>query len=137
MNSTPLWAVVLVAILGVIGSVVGSRYISRSTVKAAEVDADADAYVRAQQIYKAGQEELEARVKRISEDLNATRAETAEAKAEIRILRGSVSQYEARVLQLQEVLRMHGIPVPPWPFIAGEVVPDPNQPARITPTEET
>lgn len=119
------WVATALAVLGVLGSIIGARYTSKSTVKAAAVSAEEGAFVRAQGIYEAGQGEMEARIERVTSDLTATRVEVG-------LLRSSVSQYEARVLQLQEVLRLHGIPVPPWPVMAGPGSVDPNQPPRIT-----
>ncbi len=120
------------SVVTVLGSFLAARVAGRSTVRAAKVSADEGAFTRAKDIYAASIQELEDRVTRIDTDLKA-------ARAEVRTLRRSVSQYEGRVIQLQEVLRMHQIEVPAWTLLPSDAgllpgsIPDPNQPPVTDP----
>lgn len=139
-------------------------------MKAAKTSADEGAFIRAKDIYEGGIKEQDERIDRIVADLKETREgldraradlsstaaqlgetvrELAETRAELRAarqeistLRRSVSQYEGRVIQLTEVLRLHQIEVPPWTLNPSDYgilpgsIPDPNQPARVALDED-
>lgn len=155
------WGTILAAAVTILGSWLVSRTTGRATVKAAALAStaattvaaaavDAEAYGRAKDIYDGSIDELNERLQRIVTDLDATRtqlgatvrelAETrqdlAAARQEISTLRRSVSQYEGRVIQLTEVLRLHNIDVPPWTLNPSDYgmlpgsIPDPGQPDR-------
>ena len=132
--------------LTLVGAYLAAKVAGKSTVNAAKVSADEGAFVRATEIYEKGQEEFEGRLNRLRDDLTAaladlaqTKRDLADARAEIRTLRRSVSQYEGRVIQLTEVLRLHDITVPPWTLnpsdygiLPGSLPEDPNQPPHTT-----
>ena len=135
------------AVLTLVGAYLAAKVAGRATVNAAKVSADEGAFVRATEIYEKGQEEFEGRLNRLRDDLTAaladlaqTKKDLADARAEIRTLRRSVSQYEGRVIQLTEVLRLHDITVPPWTLNPSDYgmlpgsLPDPNQPPQTTET---
>jgi hypothetical protein len=150
------WGAAVIAIIGLAGSIGGARFAGRSAVHAAKVSADEGAFIRATNIYEAGQKEFEERIERIAADLKDTRKQLGEtvrelaetrqelkaARAEIGTLRRSVSQYEGRVIQLEVVLRMHDIEVPPWTLMPSDMgllpgsIPDPNQPAFTQPGDD-
>lgn len=147
-----LWGTIVAGCLTVLGSYLVARTTGRTTLKAAETAADEGAFVRAKDIFEAGIDEQAARIDRIAADLASTRAQLGEtvrelaetrkdlraAREEISTLRRSVSQYEGRVIQLTEVLRLHNIDVPPWTLNPSDYgmlpgsIPDPNEPERTS-----
>lgn len=151
-QSQQVWFTVIGLALTALASVLAARITSKSTAQAAKTTADEGAFIRAKEIFEAGIDEQGERIDRIAADLADTRAQLGEtvrelgdtradlraARDEIKILRQSVSQYEGRVIQLTEVLRLHDIDVPPWTLNPSDYgmlpgsIPDPNQPPRIT-----
>lgn len=149
MNSTPWWVTLIASIVTVLGAGVAAKIAGKSSVKAAKTTADEGAFIRAKDIFEAGLDEQGERIDRIVGDLKDTREQLGEtireladtrrelrlAREEISTLRRSVSQYEGRVIQLTEVLRLHNIDVPPWTLNPSDYgmlpgsIPDPNQPA--------
>jgi septal ring factor EnvC (AmiA/AmiB activator) len=161
------WLAITIAIIGLIGSIGGARLANRGPIRAAKISADETAFIRATEIYDAGQQEFKERVDRLRADfddrlgrvkadlldtstqlgetvreLAETRQELKAARAEIGTLRRSGSQYEGRVIQLEVVLRMHDIEVPPWTLMPSDMgllpgsIPDPNQPAFTQPGDD-
>lgn len=154
-----LWVNIVGFLITIGGSVVVGLLTRNATMKAAQTSADEGAFIRAKEIYSGALDEQDERIARIVEDLKTTRddlaatrtqlgetvlelADTrkdlAAARQEISTLRRSVSQYEGRVIQLTEVLRLHKIDVPPWTLNPSDYgilpgsIPDPNQPARTS-----
>lgn len=155
------WQSILLAIATIVGAVLAARITGRATQKAAKTSADEDAFVRAKEIYESAINTQDERIEAIVADLELMKAELASAKEslktyadrldrtntelrtsreEVSTLRRSVSQYEGRVIQLTEVLRLHNIDVPPWTLNPSDYgmlpgsIPDPGQPER---THET
>jgi hypothetical protein len=147
-----LWGTLIAGALTVLGSYLVARTTGRTTIKAAETAADEGAFLRAKEIYDGAIDQQDERINRIVEDLKSTREQLGEtvrdlaetrrdlkaAREEISTLRRSVSQYEGRVIQLTEVLRLHNIDVPPWTLNPSDYgmlpgsIPDPNEPARTS-----
>lgn len=150
------WLPVVLALITLLGSVLVGWMTRNASVRAAKTAADEGAFIRAKDIYEGALNEQDERLDRIDADLKATReqlgetvrelaetrAELRAARAEISTLRRSVSQYEGRVIQLTEVLRLHQIEVPPWTLDPSDYgilpgsIPDPNQPARVAIDED-
>lgn len=150
MNGTQTWVTILLSVLTIAGAAIAAKIAGNSTVKAAKTSADEGAFVRAKEIYDGAIDQQDERIDRIVADLQDTRAQLGEtvreladtrrelriARDEISTLRRSVSQYEGRVIQLTEVLRLHDIDVPPWTLNPSDYgmlpgsIPDPNQPPR-------
>jgi hypothetical protein len=131
--TTEAW-VAIGSLATILGAYVAARVAGKSTVKAAKVSADENAFIRAKEIYESSISELRQDLSEQRSLLDGVAALLEKAREEIRTLRRSVSQYEGRVIQLQEVLRLHHIEVPPWTLMPydGAILPgslpDPNQP---------
>lgn len=97
----------VLAVATVIGSALAARMTGRSTVNAAKVTADAEAFTRAKEIYEGSIAELQA-------DNGRIKAKVTNLEARVEVLISSVIRYERRVLQLEGTLRHHRIPVPDW-----------------------
>ncbi len=169
-----LWVTVVGFIVTITGSIVVGVLTRNATIRAsnaaaetakttaatvaasAKSAAEEGAFIRARDLLEAGIDEQDERIKRIADDLQATRLqlgetvreladarrELAATREEVSILRRSVSQYEGRVIQLTEVLRLHDIDVPPWTLNPSDYgmlpgsIPDPNQPPRTAEVED-
>jgi len=145
-----LWVTIVGFVVTVGGSILVGILTRNATIKASQTSADEGAFIRAKDIYSGALDEQDERIARIISDLKETRdtlgttvrelADTRKdlraAREEIATLRRSVSQYEGRVIQLTEVLRLHNIDVPPWTLNPSDYgmlpgsIPDPNQPER-------
>lgn len=126
MDPTPLLYAVG-AIATVASSWLVAHYSKKQAVDVAEVDADGKAMERAERIYKSSIDELEQRITRLKKDFSD---QLDDMRTEIKTLRGSVSRYEGRTIQLEEALRQNGIPIPPWPTVPAGAA-DPNQPLAV------
>lgn len=156
MNGTQTWVTILLSVLTIAGAAIAAKIAGNSTVKAAQTSADEGAFVRAKEIYDGAIDEQGERIDRVVRDLQdtrnqlgetirelaETRRELRQARDEISTLRRSVSQYEGRVIQLTEVLRLHNIDVPPWTLNPSDYgmlpgsIPDPNEPPRTSDVDE-
>lgn len=127
------WQVLLEVVLGiatVVGAGIAARISGRSTVKAAQITVDAQAFTRAKAIYESSIQEL-------TEQSARHEKQITDLVAEVSTLRVSVRRHEARVAQLEGTLQHHRIPVPPWPAMANLALvrdesTDPNRPSPTT-----
>lgn len=138
MTASNLWPI-LGALATLAGLIIAARIASKATVKASKTAADEEAFVRAKSIYESSIGEQDRRILALVKRIEAVERDLATSRQEVATLRRSVSQYEGRVIQLTEVLRLHDIDVPPWTLNPSDYgmlpgsIPDPGQPLR---TEE-